>query len=66
MLISGVAKDTDVARISVTGIPNEPGLAFKIFSKLSAAIDCHIASYSTTASNSTYRHKFCPPCFSVL
>ena len=36
MLISGVAKDTDVARISVTGIPNEPGLAFKIFSKLSA------------------------------
>jgi aspartate kinase len=36
MLISGVAKDTDVARISVTGIPNVPGLAFKMFSKLSA------------------------------
>lgn len=36
MLISGVAKDTDVARISVTGIPNNPGLAFKLFSKLSA------------------------------
>ena len=36
MLISGVAKDTDVARISVTNIPNKPGLAFKIFSKLSA------------------------------
>ena len=36
MLISGVAKDTDVARISVTGIPNNPGLAFKMFSKLSA------------------------------
>ncbi len=36
MLISGVAKDTDVARISVTGIPNLPGLAFKMFSKLSA------------------------------
>lgn len=36
MLISGVAKDTDVARISVTGIPNKPGLAFKLFSKLSA------------------------------
>ena len=34
MLISGVAKDTDVARISVTGIPNLPGLAFKMFSKL--------------------------------
>lgn len=36
MLISSVAKDTDVARISVTGIPNVPGLAFKLFSKLSA------------------------------
>ena len=36
MLISGVAKDTEVARISVTGIPNLPGLAFKMFSKLSA------------------------------
>lgn len=36
MLISGVAKDTDVARISVTGIPDEPGLAFKMFSKLAA------------------------------
>lgn len=36
MLISGIAKDTDVARISVTCIPDEPGLAFKLFSKLSA------------------------------
>ena len=36
MLISGVAKDTDVARISVTGIPDRPGLASKMFAKLSA------------------------------
>ena len=36
MLISGVAKDTDVARISVIGVPNIPGIAFKMFSKLSA------------------------------
>ncbi|MDP4120677.1 MAG: aspartate kinase [Bacillota bacterium] len=35
-LISGVAKDTDVARISITGVPDRPGLAFKMFSKLSA------------------------------
>jgi len=35
MLISGVAKDTEVARISVMGVPNNPGLAFKMFSKLS-------------------------------
>ena len=36
MLISGVAKDTNVARISVVGVPDIPGLAFKLFSKLSA------------------------------
>lgn len=35
MLISGVAKDTEVARISVMSVPNNPGLAFKMFSKLS-------------------------------
>ena len=31
MLIRGVTKDTDVARISVTKIPNTPGVAFKLF-----------------------------------
>lgn len=36
MLITGIAKDEDVARISVIGVPDRPGLAFKIFSKLSA------------------------------
>ncbi|TQI65499.1 aspartate kinase [Clostridium sp. KNHs216] len=36
MLISGIAKDEDVARISIIGVPDRPGLAFKIFSKLSA------------------------------
>ncbi|MDD6488810.1 MAG: aspartate kinase [Clostridia bacterium] len=36
MLISGVAKDTNVARISVVGLPDVPGLAFKMFSKLSS------------------------------
>ena len=35
MLISGVAKDTNVARVSVVGVPDNPGLAFKLFSKLS-------------------------------
>ncbi|MBQ5565731.1 MAG: aspartate kinase [Clostridia bacterium] len=37
MLISGVAKDTGVARLSVIGLPDRPGLAFKVFSKVSAA-----------------------------
>ncbi len=36
MLISGVAKDDKVARISIVGVPDKPGLAFKIFSKLSS------------------------------
>jgi aspartate kinase len=36
MLISGVAKDESVARISVVGVPDRPGLAFRIFSKLAS------------------------------
>ena len=36
MLISGVAKDENIARISIMGVPDRPGLAFKIFSKLGA------------------------------
>ena len=36
MLISGVAKDDNIARVSIIGVPDKPGLAFKIFSKLSA------------------------------
>ena len=34
MLISGVAKDTHVARISLLGLPDEPGIAFQAFSRL--------------------------------
>lgn len=34
MLIRGVTKDTDVARISVKNISNNPGEAFKMFAKL--------------------------------
>ena len=36
MLISGIAKDDKVARVSIIGVPDRPGLAFKVFSKLSA------------------------------
>ncbi len=36
MLISGVARDNEVARISIIGVPDRPGLAFKIFSQLAA------------------------------
>ena len=34
MLIRGVAKDTNVTRISVVGLEDEPGVAFKLFDKL--------------------------------
>jgi aspartate kinase len=34
MLVRGVARDNDVARISIIGVPDEPGIAFKIFSLL--------------------------------
>lgn len=36
MLIRGVARDNDVARISIIGVPDQPGIAFKIFSQLAA------------------------------
>ncbi|MPN06004.1 Aspartate kinase [bioreactor metagenome] len=36
MLVRGVTKDTDVARISIVGVEDTPGVAFKIFDKLAA------------------------------
>lgn len=36
MLIRGVTKDTDVALVSILKVEDTPGIAFKIFSKLSA------------------------------
>ncbi len=37
MLIRGVAKDTNVARVTIIGIADIPGMAYKIFSVLSQA-----------------------------
>lgn len=36
MKISGIAKDTNVARIAVVGVPDTPGIAFKIFRNLAS------------------------------
>lgn len=36
MLIRGVTKDTDVARISVMRVEDKPGVAFKLFDRLAA------------------------------
>ena len=32
--ISGVAKDTNVVRIAIEGVPDEPGISFKVFRAL--------------------------------
>jgi len=37
MMISSVAKDTNVARVMLVGVPDEPGIAFKIFSRVAQA-----------------------------
>ncbi len=37
MLIKGVAKDANVARVMIVGLPDEPGIAFKIFSRVAKA-----------------------------
>ena len=36
MLIRGVTKDKDVALVSILGVQDSPGVAFRIFSQLSA------------------------------
>ena len=37
MKISGIAKDLNVARIAVIGLPDEPGMAFRVFRALANA-----------------------------
>ena len=37
MLIKSVAKDVNVARVMIVGIPDEPGMAFQIFSRVAKA-----------------------------
>ena len=37
MIISGVVKDAKIARITVAGVPDEPGVAFRVFSVMGRA-----------------------------
>ena len=37
MLIKSVAKDSNVARVMIVGVPDEPGIAFKVFSRVAKA-----------------------------
>ena len=36
MLVRGVAVDNEISKVAVIGVPDKPGIAFKIFSLLSA------------------------------
>ncbi|MBQ9841904.1 MAG: aspartate kinase [Clostridia bacterium] len=40
MLIKGVAKDEGVARVALIGVPDNPGIAFKVFSRVAKAHIC--------------------------
>ena len=54
MKISGIAKDTNVARITVVGLPDEPGVAFKVFRVMGKAkinIDIIIQSSGKDGTN---------------
>ncbi|MCL1828539.1 MAG: aspartate kinase [Oscillospiraceae bacterium] len=54
MKISGIAKDGDVARIAVLGVPDEPGMAFKLFRALAKAkinVDIILQSYGKDGTN---------------
>lgn len=37
MLIKSVAKDTNIARVTIVGLPDEPGIAFKVFARVAQA-----------------------------
>jgi aspartate kinase len=54
MLVRGVTKDSDIARISVMGVQDRPGMAFKLFSMLAREnikVDLIIQSIGTDKTN---------------
>ena len=54
MIISGVAKDASIARITVVGVPDEPGVAFRVFSVMGKAkinVDIILQSAGKNGSN---------------
>ncbi|NCC69860.1 MAG: aspartate kinase, partial [Clostridia bacterium] len=54
MKISGIAKDNNVARIVVIGVPDEPGMAFRVFNTLAKAkinVDIILQSYGRENTN---------------
>lgn len=54
MKISGIAKDNDVARIAVVGVPDEPGIAFRVFNTMARSkinVDIILQSYGKDGTN---------------
>jgi aspartate kinase len=54
MKISGIAKDNNVARIAVVGVPDEPGVAFRVFNTMARAkinVDIILQSYGRSNTN---------------
>ncbi len=54
MLVSGVASDKDIARITIEGLPDEPGKAFRVFSlleKKNISVDIIIQSIGRDGTN---------------
>ena len=54
MIISGVAKDANIARITVVGVPDKPGVAFRVFNAMSRAkinVDIILQSAGKNGSN---------------
>lgn len=54
MKISGIAKDNNVARIAVVGVPDEPGMAFRVFNTMAKArinVDIILQSYGKDNTN---------------
>lgn len=54
MKISGITKDNSVARIVVVGVPDEPGVAFRVFNTMAKAkinVDIILQSYGRENTN---------------
>ena len=56
MLIKGVAKDTDVAVLTVKDVPDVPGMSFKIFSLLVPQVTEEYALTAEAPYDELYRH----------
>lgn len=52
--ISGIAKDVDVARVAVVGVPDAPGVAFRVFNEMAKKkinVDVILQSYGKNNTN---------------